>query len=270
MFRVFPANNLDLPELAPYRTMRRSVEHQRVGIFVAEGDKVVRRLLDSHYEVVSLLVPPGWPEKLANVLEARPENIPVYVADKKTLESLTGFSFYQGVLAVGRIPKPAHLDHLLRDSRHPSLFVALDSLTNAENLGIVVRNCAAFGVDGLIVGETCSSPFLRRSVRSSMGGIFDVPSVQVSNLQDALRKLAANGIACIAAHPRPDSRNIWETNLVRDCCLVFGSEGYGLSEQVLAACSETAAIPMTSSVDSLNVGNATGVFLYEALRQRRL
>src|SRR6185503_20581871 len=164
MFHVQKVQSLDHPDLAPYRTMRHTIQHRRQGIFVAEGEKVVRRLLRSDFGVVSLLIPEGWVEKLAPLIESRPEYIPVYVADKETLETLTGFSFYQGVLGVGRIPQAPVLEDVIARSGHPMLFVALDSLTNAENLGVVVRNCAAFGVQGLIVGETCTSPFLRRTV----------------------------------------------------------------------------------------------------------
>ena len=269
MFHVQQVDSLDHPDLAPYRTMRRPQDHHRQGIFVAEGEKVVRRLLQSHFGVVSLLIPAAWLEKLAPLLERRPENIPVYIADKPTLETLTGFSFYQGVLGVGRIPESAQLPDILDRSPRPLLLVALDSLTNAENLGVVMRNCTALGVHGLLVGETCSSPYLRRSVRSSMGGIFSLPAVQTTSLADTLRQLRADGIACIAAHPRPESKPVWGGDLKRDICLVFGSEGYGISEPVLEACDETLAAPMTVVVDSLNVGSATAVFLYEVLRQRQ-
>lgn len=268
MFHVRPVIRLDEPELAPYRTMRRPVEHQHQGIFVAEGEKVVRRLLGSHFGVVSALVPPAWVEKLEPLLKARPENIPVFTAEKKTLETLTGFSFYQGVLAIGQIPTPPTLEEILNSSNPPRLLVALDALSNAENLGGVVRNCAAFGVQGLIVGETCSSPFLRRSVRSSMGGIFELPSFQTESLAGTLRTLKSHDVKCIAAHPRPESKVLWETDLRADCCLVFGSEGYGISAPVLNACDEAVAAPMVPNVDSLNVVNAAAVFLYEVSRQR--
>ena len=248
--------------------MRRTVEHQRQGIFVAEGEKVVRRLLGSDFGVVSLLVPPGWVEKLGEVLAGRPEDVAVYVADKQTLEALTGFSFYQGVLGVGRIPQSKSVEDVLAASRSPRLLVALDSLANAENLGAVVRNAAAMGVHGLIVGETCSSPFLRRSVRSSMGGIFDLPVAAPASLVEALGVVRRAGVRTVAAHPRPESTPLWDINLRQDCCLVFGSEGYGISREVLDLCDCTAAVPMTLVVDSLNVGAATAVFLYEVLRQR--
>ncbi|HXS69370.1 MAG TPA: RNA methyltransferase [Candidatus Polarisedimenticolia bacterium] len=265
--------------------MRRSRNHEQEGIFVAEGTKVVVRLLESHFAVESMVLPEKYLSEFQPLLEKRPEDIPVYVAEKKLLESLTGFSMFQGVLAVGRIPAPVSLDKVLSDSPSPRLFVALDALTNAENLGALVRNCVAFGVQALIVGETSSSPFLRRSVRNSMGTILQLPVVELARigqwrrhgfnshtteltLIECLRDFRARGIRCIAAHPHTDKRILSQADFTGDCCIVFGSEGDGISPAILAACDEVVAIPMPPHVDSLNVGAAAAVFLYEVSRQR--
>ena len=187
---------------------------------------------------------------------------------QEVLEELTGFSMYQGVLAVARIPVPLSLPIIRQRSAKPHLFAAVDGLTSAENLGVLVRNCAAFGVQALIVGETSSSPYLRRAVRSSMGTVFKLPVVESTNLAQTLRQLRSGEIRCVAAHPHTDRKLLPEANLAINCCLVFGSEGYGLSPEVLAACDEAVAIPMRAGVDSLNVGSAAAVFLYEVSRQR--
>ena len=101
-----------------------------------------------------------------------------------------------------------------------------------------------------------------------MGTIFQMPIVETTSLVQALRDLRERGIRCIAAHPHADGRTLSQANFTGDCCIVFGSEGYGISPAVLAACDEAAAIPMPATVDSLNVGSAAAVFLYEANRQR--
>src|SRR5450631_2785371 len=124
MFRIEKITSLDLPELAPYRTMRRSVEHEAQGIFIAEGEKVTRRLLESRFTVVSVVLPEKHLENFRPLLEARPETVTVYLAEKELLESITGFSLFQGVLAVGKIPLPASLDDILKKSPKPQLFVA--------------------------------------------------------------------------------------------------------------------------------------------------
>ena len=268
MFSAQQIDSLDLPELQPYRTMRRQAEHRAEGIFVAEGEKVVTRLLESRFTVVSVLLPEKWLRKLEPLLQARPEHIRVFVAEKELLETLTGFSMYQGLLAVGQIPPPAPLEDILGRSARPHLLAAADALSSAENLGALVRNCAAFNVQALLVGETCSSPFLRRAVRSSMGAIFHLPIVETPSLAAALRGLRTRGLRCIAAHPHATGRTLSQVNLAGDCCIIFGSEGYGISPAVLAPCDDSAAIPMPPTVDSLNVGSAAAAFLYEANRQR--
>jgi len=266
--------------------MRRPLEQERDSIFVAEGTKVVRRLLESSFAVVSVLLPEKHLEDFRPLLEARPENLSVYLADKQLLEQLIGFSMYQGVLAVGKIPRPAALDEIMGKSPKPLLLAAVDALTSAENLGALVRNCAAFGAQALIVGETSSSPFLRRSVRNSMGTILQLPVVELARLGqwrprdfnshttamtlvECLKEFRAAGIRCLAAHPHTDKRILSQADFTRDCCIVFGSEGDGISPAVLAACDEAVAIPMPPNVDSLNVGAAAAVFLYEVNRQRK-
>lgn len=269
MYQSRNITSFDLPELQPYRTMRRQAEHRQQGIFVAEGEKVVRRLLESRFTVVSVLLPEKWLRELEPLLQARSEEIQVYVAEKALLETLTGYSMYQGLLALGKVPPLPTLEEVVARTPQPRLLAAADALANAENLGALVRNCAAFNTQALIVGETSSSPFLRRAVRSSMGAVFELPIVEADNLTQALSYLRQRGIRCVAAHPHVDGRTISQANLAGDCCIVFGSEGHGISPAVLAACDEAAAIPMPPAVDSLNVGSAAAVFLYEANRQRK-
>jgi tRNA G18 (ribose-2'-O)-methylase SpoU len=269
MFTIRKIESLDLPELEPYRSMRRQLEHRTKGIFVAEGEKVVRRLLESELEVMSLLLPNNWAVNFEPLLLKRLEQIDVFVAEKSLLEKLTGFSMYQGVLGIGKVPVALSLDTILERSARPWLFAASDGLSSAENLGALVRNCVAFNVQALIVGETCCSPFLRRAVRSSMGTIFHLPIIEAQGLAGTLRELKEVGVRCIAAHPHDERQTLSQVDFRNDCCVVFGSEGQGLTPDVLNACDESVAIPMPWNVDSLNVGSAAAVFLYEANQQRR-
>lgn len=269
MFHLRHIETFDAPELAPYRTMRRPKEHHALGIFVAEGDKVVERLLrDPRYGVVSVVLPPDRVEDFTPLLQARPENFDVFVAPKSLLQELIGFHMYQGVLAVGIIPRQPGLEQVIATSPRPLLFVAADELANSENVGALVRNCAAFGVHAIIVGETCASPWLRRSVRSSMGTIFTLPVIESPSLVLTLRGLREQGIHIVAAHPHTDQRTLTQGQFNGDCCIVMGNEGKGIRPEVLEVCDEAVAIRMPPSVDSLNVTSATSVFLYEASRQR--
>ncbi len=286
MFRIEKISSFGAPELQPYATLRRPLEHRQQGIFVAESERVVRRLLASHFTVVSLVMPEKHLEAFRAQIEARPEPITVYLAEKKLLETLTGYSVFQGVFAVGKIPRLPSLEEIFLKSPVPKLFVAVHEMSNAENLGALVRNCVAFGVHGLIVGETSSSPYLRRAVRNSMGAIFELPIFEIETVRNAdpnlrrddparqltlpqvLRDLRKRGVRCIAAHPHTDKKVLSQADFTKDCCIVFGNEGDGISKEVLEACDEAVAIPMPPTVDSLNVGAAAAVFLYEANRQR--
>ena len=174
----------------------------------------------------------------------------------------------QGARAVARIPAQPDLATLLDTSPRPRLLAAVEGIASAENLGAVVRSCAAFGAHFLIIGETCGSPFQRRAVAGSMGTIFEQPVVRVDSLEETLMALRARGVRCLAAHPRPGAKKLAAVDLRGDCCLVFGAEGPGLTAAVLAACDEPVEIPMPSHMNSLNVAAAAAVFLYEATRQR--
>ena len=259
---------LDTPELALYRTLRRPEEHERAGVIVATNIKVLERLLASRFPVVSALLTPAWLARLESRLRARPEDIRVYLAEKPLLETLVGYQMHQGALAVATIPRQPTFETLLQTSAPPRLLAAVEGLANAENLGTVVRNCAAFGVHFLLVGETCCSPFQRRAVASSMGAIFEQPVVRVPSLAEKLTALRARGVRCLAAHPRPGSKLLSEVDLRGDCCLVFGAEGPGLTDSVVAACDDMVKISMPSNLNSLNVASAAAVFFFEATRQR--
>ncbi len=268
MLSIRKIEDFNRPELAPYRTLRYQHEHRQQGIFVAEGEKVVRRLIESRLKVESLMLPEKWLPDFERLLAPRAEDIRVFVGAKELLEQLTGFTMYQGVLAVGWVPPQPSLETLLQTNPRPVLLLAADELANAQNMGVLVRNCAAFAAHGLLVGETCCSPFLRRSVRASMGAIFSLPVLELTSLAETLGRLRAGGIRCIAAHPHTDGQTLTHADFARDCCVVLGSEGQGIGPAVLAACDEAVAIPMPPDVDSLNVGSASAVFLYEAARQR--
>ena len=266
---IHPIESLDATELELYRTLGQVEEHERAGKFVATNAKVVARLLASRFEVVSALLTQAWLEKLEAALLARPEEqIVVYLGEKALLETIVGYHLHQGALAVGKIPAQTTFAELLAGSPRPLLIAAVEGIASAENLGAIVRGCAAFGVHFLIVGETCVSPFQRRAVSGSMGSIFEQPVVRAENLVATINQLRAHGVRCLAADPGPNAIKLSAADLRGDTCLVFGAEGPGLSEAVLSACDEVVEIPMPSHMNSLNVAAATAVFLYEATRQR--
>lgn len=270
MLKVIQIESLELPELLPYRTLRRAVEHVRQGIFVAEAEKVVRQLIKTDLEVISFLLSYDWFYEIKDTLEKKYGNVNVYVGEEKLLNTIVGFDVHQCIMAVGKIPKPLSIEDVLEDRKKPYLFVALDGLTNADNLGVIVRNCVAFGATGLIVGETCSSPYLRRAIRQSMGAVFELPVVHTKELEECLERITKDyDIKCIAADAHADDIPIQKADFRENVCLVFGSEGNGIRKNVLGKCSEKVTISVSNKVDSLNVASASAVFLYEAINQRK-
>ena len=257
--------DLDLPELEPYRTLRRPLEHARKGIFVAEGDKVVRRLLESSLELVSVLLTPQWYQKL--LADNRYFIHEVFVAEKELLETIVGYPLHQGVMAVAKIPEERSWPDAFTTLTGPMLLVALDGIVNAENVGIIVRNCAAFGVHAIFVGKTSSSPYLRRAVRNSMGSVFRIPIFHSANLAETLSQLRQGWNVKIIATTPHENITIHDVDLTGNVCFVFGNEGAGISEPVLTVCTHRAAIPMRNQTDSINVSTAAAVFLYEFRRR---
>ncbi|HEY0945356.1 MAG TPA: RNA methyltransferase [Opitutaceae bacterium] len=268
MLHVQPVADLELPALAPYRSLRYSPGQGASGVFVAEGPKVIARLLaHPRFTIVSMLATEAWRVEFWPALSARQEKIDVFVAPESLLQELVGFHLFNGVLVAARVPGATTLAQVLALTPTPRLFVAVDGLTNAENLGAIARSAAALGAQAIIVGETSAPPWLRRTVRSSMGALLDLQVLATENLVGVLHALQDAGMRCVAADPH-EAVSIAATDLRGDTCIVFGSEGEGLRPAVRKACTSVAAIPMPAHVDSLNVACAATVFLYEAARQR--
>lgn len=270
MVRLIRLTSLAVNGLEPYRTLRQPMDHFKHGFFIAEGSKVVERLLESDYHIISLLLSPEWYEVLHEKVDRHQSDPTIYLAERSLLEEIVGYRLHQGVMALGKIPKALHLETLLHSSPRPYFLAAVEGVANSENLGVLIRNCAAFGVQGLLVGETSSSPYLRRSVRNSVGAIFKLPIVHLDDLERTLVLLKDRfSVQTIAAHPQGPHHTIQTMAFEKDCCIVFGSEAEGISERILNVCTSIVSIPMAREIDSINVANASAVFLYEIQKQRQ-
>jgi tRNA G18 (ribose-2'-O)-methylase SpoU len=242
------ARSATLEDLRIFGSLRRSQCPE--GYFLGEGEKLVRRMVERG-KAVKILCTPEWLEKLAV-----PESVEIIVAPDKALRRIVGWRFHQCVMAMGRIEIP---------DGPPSgtLFVALDGLSNSENVGAVLRSCAAFGVDGVIVGPETASPWLRRAVRAALGAPLDVPVHFVRDLPGTLENSTAYA-SCLHG----ERRTYHEVDFTVPCTIVLGSEESGIRPEVRSACKETIHIPMVPTWDSLNVAAAGAILLAEAARQR--
>ncbi len=220
------------------------------GYFIGDGARVAARMTRERC-AVRILCAPEWIGRMEF-----PHDAEILTAPKERLDRLVGFRLHQGLMALGKIPPPRPVSG--------SLLVALDRLSNAENVGAVMRNCAAFGVDGVLVGPGTASPWLRRAVRVSLGAPLRVPVHFPQDLAAALRPLNA-----WAAHVRGGRLDYRDVDYTKEICLVLGGEAHGPSPEVLGACRGTLYIPMEGGWDCLNVASCAAILLAEARRQRR-
>jgi tRNA G18 (ribose-2'-O)-methylase SpoU len=268
--KVTPVGDIDDPRIVDYRSMRRFAALRRNRTFVAEGTRVVVHLLASPLRVRSLLLEPRWLDEFRPMLEARPEaDLEVFVAPREEVQKIVGFQVHHGAMAVADEPTPPDLfDLALRKRDH--VFVALDGVSSAENVGAIVRSMAGLGADGLIIDPATCDPYVRRAARVSMGGIFRTPVWRVDDLPATISRLRARcGTRAVAAHNHAPVEDLDRVELDGGVLVALGSEATGLSPATIAACDAAAMIPMRGDWSCINVGAAAAVFLWEIARRRR-
>ena len=252
----------DDPRLADYRhlrdvQLRKSLEAEQ-GLFIAEGEKVVRRAAAAGYPARSFLMAPRWLASLAEVLDQ--SEAPCYVLPESLAEQVTGFHVHRGALAsLVRTPLPS-VDTVLEGAR---TVVVCEDLVDHTNVGAIFRSAAALGVDAVLISPRCADPLYRRSVKVAMGAVFAVPWTRLPDWHDALPMLAQRGFTTVALTLTDGAVALEEAVRGRaKVALVLGSEGHGLSERWQQAADVRAVIPMRAGVDSLNVAAASAVACY--------
>lgn len=237
--------------------MDADVRPDRRGIVIAEGTNVVERLIRSPYRIRAIAGVPNKLELLAPALDQL--DVPVYELDKWLLSDVVGFRVTRGVLASADRPPATDAAALITAGRR---FVVLEAINDFENLGSIFRNCAAFGIDGVLLDPRCADPLYRRSVRVSMGNVFGVGwAVLPGPWPDSLDLLSDHGVELLALTPRAEAPALRELNPPDRWAMLLGAEGPGLSEAALARVQQWARIPMAAGVDSLNVATAGAVAL---------
>ncbi|MDG4796790.1 RNA methyltransferase [Micromonospora sp. WMMD1082] len=229
------------------------------GLFIAEGELVLRRALRAGYPARSYLVDAKRVDQLADLDTG---DAPVYAATQDVLRAATGFHVHRGVLAsFRRTPLPAAAEVLAGAGR----VVILEDVNNHTNLGAIFRAVAGLGVDAVLLSPTCADPLYRRSVRVSMGEVFAVPYAKLEPWPAALADVRAAGFTVLAMTPAPDAVPIQRLDPAQRAraALLLGAEGAGLTSAAMAASDVRVVIPMRRGVDSLNVAAATAVACWE-------
>ncbi|MDR8414627.1 RNA methyltransferase [Nonomuraea sp. 3-1Str] len=283
------------PRLADYTRLRdvelrKSLEAER-GLFLAEGEKVIRRAIGAGYPVRSVLTTRRWLEPLSDVLG----DALVYVVSDEVMEGIAGFPVHRGALAsMARLPLPSMaavlagasgdpsrrvlvLEDLVDHSnvevakQHPRRVLVLEDLVDHGNVGAIFRCAAALGVDGIILSPRCADPLYRRAVKVSMGAVFSIPYARMENWFTGLDQIRAAGYQTLALTPDQAATPIDAVKLSDRVALLLGSEGDGLSSRWLGEADESVCIPMSpaamgAGVDSLNVVAAAAIACHGLMR----
>lgn len=245
--------------------LRRLVEPEG-GLFVAEGETVIRRAVAAGCQVRSLLMSQRWAEPLQDLLDQL--DVPVYLADQDVLRTVTGYDVHRGALAALHRPAALSPAQVLAGADRVAV---LEGFVDPTNVGVVFRAAAALGLDSVLLDPTCADPLYRRAVKVSMGAVFSVPSARISRWPAGLDEVRAARLTILALTPAADAVDLAELSpgLVARCAVLLGTEGPGLSRGALAAADLRVRIPMHHKVDSLNVGAAAAVAFWSITHPSR-
>lgn len=267
MARLVEIHDADDPRLGDYRDLRdvqlrRHLEAEH-GLFLAEGEKVVRRAVAGGFTPRSFLMAPRWLDGLADVLAT--SEAPCFVLAESLAEQVTGFHVHRGALASLERPAPAPLARVLDGARS---VLVLEDIVDHTNVGAIFRSGAALGFDAVLLSPRCADPLYRRSIKVGMGAVFTLPWTRLPDWHSALPDLSARGFTTVALTLADDAVPVEDAVAGVDrLALVLGSEGHGLSERWETSADRRAVIAMAAGIDSLNVAAATAVACYVAARR---
>lgn len=251
------------PRVAAYRDIRERDLTGREGLFVAEGEVVIRTLLsrESLCRTRSLLIAANRLEAQQALIAAAGAETPVYAASQAVLDAIAGFPLHRGLLALGEKPAERTVDETLAGLPEDCVVLACAGIGNHDNMGGLFRNAAAFGAAAVLRDEGCCDPFYRKSIRVSVGAVLRTPGAQAASLEALIAALQAERFEVIALSPGATEPLAAVGGGGRKAVLV-GSEGPGLPAEVMARL-RTVGIPMAGGFDSLNVAVTSALALYQ-------
>jgi tRNA G18 (ribose-2'-O)-methylase SpoU len=258
---IEPLHHLDDPRVADYSRVGDPAWLRDRGLFVAEGRLVVRRLIEvGRFDIESILTTSTALKTLGDRVDTL--ECPVYVITPAALESLTGFDFHRGCLALARRPlAEPPLDSLSAAHR----VLALEGVNNPDNVGGLFRVAAAFDAGGVLLDQSSGDPFYRKAMRTSMGAALRVPFVRARSWPNELARFRDRGFQIVALTPMVSAMPLpaFAAAASTDDRLVVmvGAEGAGLTPSAMDAADVQVRIPITEQVESLNVVVAAGIAL---------
>jgi tRNA G18 (ribose-2'-O)-methylase SpoU len=248
-------DSADDPRIIQYHSMRDNlIDKDGSNLFVAEGDKVVDKLLKSDLKIHSILARRSFYEEFSLLITNRKDVLP-YFAEEEILQSIIGFRMHTGVMAIATKPENCNIDNL---SNH---IICLNSIVDSENVGSIIRNSTAFGFDSVIHDKSTSSPFLRRAVRVSMGSVLNHKIFKSDNLENDLTYLKSQGYTIISAEISGNSESLYEFKFPDKFVLIFGNEAQGIDSNILSISDMILHIPISQQIESLNVASTSAIFM---------
>ena len=256
----FLIESLEDPRLEPYRDLKHAGSKPRE-TFVAEGEKLVLRLIDSSCRTESILCTAAIRDRLHDRL---PVDIPVYIASTPIISRLVGFQFHRGVLACGLRPREKNLKSLLETiaTGERALVVLCPEIRDPVNLGTIIRTAAAFGAVCLVAGLAGTQPFSRRVLRTSMGTVLQLAITQTDAWKDIFETLHRRDFDTIATVIDPSAELLSAASRAPRVALLLGNEDTGLPGELCNLCGRRVRVPMADGVDSLNVAVAAGIIMH--------
>ncbi len=251
-------SSIDDPRIQAYRSLEGTPEfHTRERIFIAEGRKITTSLLESSIDVLSVFALPKYYQALSGLIESKNiPNIALFTAEPSNMNSIVGFRLHEGVMAIGKQPEHIALSALT----FPAVLLA--GIVNSENVGAILRNCTAFGIKSIIIDSATSDPYLRRSVRVSMGAVFSLDIHRTESISTTIDLLRSHfGCTIISAEITDTSLPLPTYQFPVKSVIIFGSEGKGIAQEIVEKCDAVVSVPITN-IASINVAATSAVVLY--------
>lgn len=255
-----PIDDLDDPRIAVYRDLKATNRTRHLNQFVVEGERLVARLIESRFPIVSALLAERYEGKLASSI---PDDVPVYVLPDAMVDRVVGFPFHRGILASGERRPWSSIEELAGDRSRPFFAVVCPKISNPENLGAIARIADVFGAGAILAGPGCPDPLSRRVLRVSMGSALRMPVVVEDHPMEVARRLIeASGFELFAAVADPSAVPFTRAGQPHRLGLVLGDEHEGVDPAWLPLCRAAVTIPMRPGAGSLNVAVAAGILIH--------
>ena len=246
--------DINIPELAIYSSLREAVFRED-GSFIADSPKVVNLVLESDVEIISMLATQEYYDEFATLVKSK--NIPKkYLTTKDEMKKIVGHKIHHNCMMHGIRPLDVSLD-VLDDE-----VLLLDGITSAENVGSIVRSCAALGINSLIIAKETPHPFNRRALRVAMGHSHLIKTHLHQDIKKSIVIMKERGYRVYAAEVCEGSTPLSEVVSPEKWVLVMGHEGRGISNDILELCDEVLTIEMQEGIKSFNVGVAASIMMY--------